>query len=678
MFVGHERERRLLHSVVTRLAAGHGAAVWLTGEPGIGKSTLVAAAMTAARQMRCHVFGAAAHQLGPRSSLRVLFDAFGVGPDTLRSADRVCEGPAGSTYAEIVGIAYGGLSGQVAVAADLVVRFVEQECAANPVLLVIEDALWADAASLDLLGRLAQAPLRLPFALLVTARPIPSRSEVDAARAVFAAAGAHVLRIAPLDEPDSLALARDLLGAVPGPILGRLVSGAGGNPRYLRDLAEALRAEPRLDIGGTVEVGTSDSLPPGLATAIGRRLTFLSEPTLGVLRIAAVLGPAFPANDLAAVTGHDDGELGRACAEALAAGVLVESPTGTLAFQHRLVQQALYQLLPASIRSALHHEAAEKLAHAGRSAELVARHLLVAPRVAATWELQWLADIAPVLSHLEPSLVIDLLERALDRLDAHDPRRVRAFADLASAKFLLGDNDAVVRLCPAILAQTQDPDLHARTACTLAHALSRLGRVDESLAVTQDALARPRLALRWSAQLRARRAMSLLAAGRPMQAQAAAERAKAEATDVDDGIALSHALFACALVEIHHRRRVVEGASMLERALMTLDGNQPGNVDLALLLTVELGDAMRLIGEPVEADRHFARALAVVERGTPPGQGIVRIRFTPSTEVGGTKPFATSTRSSGCPSRRVIATSSNRSPLRYRSTATTGTRLTPE
>src|SRR5947209_18671559 len=75
--VGRDEELVALRAAVAGLARGRGGIAWIEGEPGIGKSTLVAATLAAAAARRCHTFRAVGDELGQRLPLRVLVDALG-------------------------------------------------------------------------------------------------------------------------------------------------------------------------------------------------------------------------------------------------------------------------------------------------------------------------------------------------------------------------------------------------------------------------------------------------------------------------------------------------------------------------------------------------------------------------------------------------------------------------
>jgi DNA-binding CsgD family transcriptional regulator len=296
---------------------------------------------------------------------------------------------------------------------------------------------------------------------------------------------------------------------------------------------------------------------------------------------------------------------------------------GALAFRHELIHQTLYQGVSASLRAALHRQAAGSLAGAGAQAERVAVQLLAAPPAADSWMIGWIADAAPTLSRRAPRVAAELLERARDGLGWQHPRREQLDADLAMARLMLGDNEQVVRLARPVFDYTRDPALAGRAAWILAYALSRLGRLEQAIEVTGQALARAGLPPVWSARLRARRATSLFAAGRYDAARAEAERAEAEGNQAGDRLAVGYALYTLARLEFWGGRSMTVAKDAIERALAVL-GDEPQATDLVLMLMANLGAILNALGLGAEADRMYARAAALAERGTPLRQAYVR------------------------------------------------------
>jgi tetratricopeptide (TPR) repeat protein len=630
VFVGRADELQLLRGLVGRVGAGEGAAVWVGGDPGIGKSALIAAGLAGAQRQGCRVCSATAYEHSPIFPLQVLVEALGGGVNG-PFAEAGESDPIRAGRAEIVSLLQGGGAelvtprDAVAVVAKRVVVLVHRLCAVSPVVLVLDDAQWADEVSLGVLQTLGRTLSQLPLLLVVAARSVPGRAEVAALREALAGAGGLAVELGPVSAAEAAEMVRQVVGVPPGPALAGQLTAAGGNPLFLRELIDALARESRLNVdASTAELrGGSAGLPGTLPAAIGSRLSFLSQPTVSALRVAAALGPVFSVADLATITGHRASELIEAVDEAVSAGVLAESGPGMLAFRHGLVHQALYQGMPASLRAALHRQAAKILAEAGGQAERVAVQLLAGPPEADAWMINWVADAAPVLSRRAPQVAVELLERARDGLGWQDPRREHLDADLAMARLMLGDNEQALRLARPVFDYTRDPALAGRAAWALAYALPRLGQHEQAIEVAGQALARDGLPPVWSARLRARRATSLFAAGRFDAARAEAERAEAEGNQAGDRLAVGYALYTLARLDIVGRRTITAGTDAMQRALAVL-GDEPQATDLVLQLVINLGLIVNALGLLAEGDRMFARAAALVERGTPPRQAYVR------------------------------------------------------
>ena len=633
MFVGREAELGLLGGVVGQVREGTGGAVWVEGDPGIGKSALIGAGLAAARGQGWRVCAATAHEQSPVFPLQVLAEALGADTNgALAAAGESDPDPIRAGRAEIVGLLSGGQHAElvtprdtIAVAAERLVALVHRLCALTPVVLVVDDAQWADVASLGVLVTLTRALGQLPLLVVVAARSVPSRTEVTALRQALAGAGGVSIELGPVSDAETAEMVRQLIGSAPGPALAGQLAAAAGNPLYLRELIDALVRESRLRLGGElVELrGDPSDLPGTLLAAISRRLGFLPEPVMSALQAGAVLGPVFSVTELTLLTGQRASDLIGVVGEAVTAGVVTDAAGGMLAFRHGLVHQTLYEAMPASMRAALHREAAEHLAAAGAPAERVAGQLLAAPLETDAWVIDWTAGAASVLSQRAPRVAVDLLERARDGLGWPDSRRERLDTDLAMARLMLGDNEQVVRLARPVLESTRDPALAGRAAWILGYALPRLGRHEQAIDVTGQALGRDRLPPIWSARLRARRATALFAVGDYDAARAEAERAEAEGTHAGDRLAVGYALYTLARLDIVDRRTITAGQDAMERALAVL-GDEPAATDLVLQLTVNLGLILHAAGLPAAADRLFARIAQLVDRGTPPRQAYVR------------------------------------------------------
>ena len=316
--VGRDSEMALLTGLIKEVARGRGGSVLIEGEPGIGKSALVRAAVAEAPEAGCQVFWGAGDELGQALPLLPFLDGL-----------RVREPSANPRRNTIVRLLRGEVAADrgtdvPAVLAEQLLALVAEQCAVRPTILVVDDLQWADQASVALWGRLARSARQVPLLLIGMMRPVPQRDDLLALRR--AAGDAARLQLTGLTEAAVADLVAALAGGRPDDNLLRLADGAAGNPLYVTELVAALARSSSLTVteAGAAELA-GGSAPGSLSAAIADRLGFVAGPVREVLRAAALLGMDFAVPDLAIVLGRSVADLIPAVDEACAAGVLAES-----------------------------------------------------------------------------------------------------------------------------------------------------------------------------------------------------------------------------------------------------------------------------------------------------------------------------------------------------------------
>ncbi|WP_030706387.1 hypothetical protein [Streptomyces sp. NRRL F-2580] len=371
--------------------------------------------------------------------------------------------------------------GALLAAMDLLTAAVEEWCAQRPLLLVLDDAQWADAASLLLWRRLADQAVagRLPLLLAATRRPLPTRPELEE---LCSTPGGRAFRLEPLSGAEAAGLVRDLLGAEPGPRLREAAEQAGGNPRLLRELLAHWSGLVRVDGDRAELLAPEDELPPPPAS-LTREPGRLSAPARTLLRHAALLGPAFTARELALVRGGAARELLAELEEPVAAGLLTDTG-GSLRFRHPALRLALYAETPGALRAALHQDAARAFADAGLDPARTAGQLVRGGRL-APWAVRWLADSAPALIAGAPGAAAELLERAIAQGDPRKRETRDALEERLADAALMLRRPGAVDLLGALRARTTDPDRRAAVDFKRVSALMIQGDMARSLAVTE-------------------------------------------------------------------------------------------------------------------------------------------------------------------------------------------------
>lgn len=588
--IGRERELARLHELTRLVTEGRGGLGWVRGEPGIGKSALVGAVAEQARRTGCAVYRATGDELAQAFPLRVLADAFGV---SARAED-----PAKAAINRLLRGEDTGAADPVLAAGERLLELVDRLCTAGPVVLVLEDLQFADEPSLLLWNRLARAVDQIPLLLLATDRPAPYRATVARLHDLTRERHGELVDLGPLGADDTDRLAERVLGTRPGPRLRRELGRAGGNPLYVRELVDALVRDGLVEDGEFH--GADGAVPDSLAVAIGGRLRF---PSADVLRVAALLGNDFDVDELVIATGRSVAELTVAVEEAIAAGAIRE--TGSrLAFRHEVIRQVLVGQASAATVESLHGHLARELAAAGRGIDVVARHLLAAPRSADRWVAEWLAEVPESMLYAVPQVAAELLVRV-----THSPTDqlwpVLA-ARAAQVLFWLGRPEAG-RLAAEVAAHTDDPALAATMTMLRLRAAGRTGHAEEALALAAAPVGQD-VPLYLRARLAAWSAINFATFGEVDRAAATAARALDEATRSGDRLSLGCALHASTLVV-----DAPTAVSRIDRALASL-GDDPESTDLRLLLTNNRLTYLAVLGRWREAEAALPSALVLAEK----------------------------------------------------------------
>ncbi len=254
------------------------------------------------------------------------------------------------------------------------------ECAAHPVLLVLEDLHWGDLGTVSFLDSALRNLHDQPFMVLALARPEVEERFPE----IWPARHRQTVRLGPLSPRASEKLVRQALGAIGDELLARLVERADGNAFYLEELIRATAA------------GRADALPDSVLAMVQARLDAEGPDGKRVLRAAAIFGERFTRAGLAALLGGEAGiEDVSDALERLAAHELVtRASTPALAgdvelvFAHALIREAAYAMLTDEDRLLGHRLAGNWLEQAGSADAIVlAEHFRrgAEPSRAARW-----------------------------------------------------------------------------------------------------------------------------------------------------------------------------------------------------------------------------------------------------------------------------------------------------
>ncbi|HYZ42202.1 MAG TPA: AAA family ATPase, partial [Stellaceae bacterium] len=264
--------------------------------------------------------------------------------------------------------------------ADALVALILEESERQPLLQVWEDVHWADPSTLDLLGQLIDQAPTAPLLIVFTFRPEfvphwPARSHV------------RPLTLNRLERPQIEFLANRLAGGkrLPPEVVEHIVQKTDGVPLFVEEMTKAvlgstvLRAEgDRYTLSGPL---SEVSIPGSLHESLMARLDRL--PTLReVAQLGAVLGRDFAYEMLLAITALDEPRLRDVLGRLVEAELLYQRgrpPRARYIFKHALIQDAAYQSLLRRTRQHYHRQVAELLERqfadvVEGSPELVAHH----------------------------------------------------------------------------------------------------------------------------------------------------------------------------------------------------------------------------------------------------------------------------------------------------------------
>ncbi|MFC5948303.1 ATP-binding protein, partial [Pseudonocardia lutea] len=342
MLVGRDAELRELEGAVAEaLRTGRGWTALLTGEPGIGKTTLAAELAARTRAAGVATAWAACRQEGGTPP-------YWPWAQLLRRLGR----------AEALAVPEGDAELARFLLFDAVGAALR---AAAPVLLVLDDLHWADPDSLRLLAALGAHVGEAPVLVLGTYR------DTEPGGAAGLAADRRI-GLAGLAAADLGAALRATTGEdVDDGATAALHRRTGGNPFFAAEIVRMLRGRHTADTADTAgsadEAGTA--LPSGVRAVLERRLGLLDEPVPRILRAAAVLDAGTTAGvDAVLLAAVADVPVG-VPAGALAAAVearLVVAHEGRHRFPHALVAETLRALTPPAEALVLHRRAATALA----------------------------------------------------------------------------------------------------------------------------------------------------------------------------------------------------------------------------------------------------------------------------------------------------------------------------
>ena len=426
--VGREDEFDLLLHRWRRAKEGEGQVVLISGEPGIGKSRLIA-------ELEERVFGGAAIKLkyfcSPHhrdsalqpiiarweneagfvrgepadarlDKLEALLLPFGATQNEVALIAEMLGVPGGERYPPL-NLSPQGKKEHIFAALK---RILAIRTRRSPVLMLFEDAHWADPSSLELLDRTIEQLAGLPVLLIISYRPEFQAPWVGHA-------DVSLIALSRLNPRQSAALASQIVvgQTLPAGMLGRIVAQTDGVPLFIEELTKTV-------LEGTGRANAAASalpVPSTLRASLMARLDRLPA-AKQVAQIGAAIGREFGQDLLSAIAGLPEATLTRGLDDLVSAGLAFRRgtpPEATYLFKHALVQDAAYASLLRGTRQELH------------------------VRIARFWEERF-----PEVALTQPELLAHhsaeggLIERAVDYWFAAGERALHKSANVEAIKHL--------------------------------------------------------------------------------------------------------------------------------------------------------------------------------------------------------------------------------------------------
>lgn len=375
--IGRRTELARLLAVHDAVGRGESATVLISGEPGVGKTSLTTELATLAHERGSTVlYGQCDEDLQIayqpfREALQEHFSSLGRSgieaeltrwPRLARLA-----GP----YADLFDISTtpgADAEGERALLFESVEGWLQDLAQRGPVVLVIDDLHWASGPTVQLLRHLSHQKW-WPLLCLATFRDTDA-AEPSGLRAMLAGVhrqpNIHRISLQGLDRDGITRLVEERTGRVLGEgdlrLAQRIHDETGGNPFFATQLIRHLLESGAALAHDSATLPEQFQLPDGVRDVIRQRVERLSPAANQVLRVAATIGPASPFALLAAVPlSGDVAGLLDALDEATRARLLVETNDADFVFAHALVRKTIYGALSSARRRQLHRAVGEAL-----------------------------------------------------------------------------------------------------------------------------------------------------------------------------------------------------------------------------------------------------------------------------------------------------------------------------
>jgi len=464
----YERTAELsaIDAAIARLGERRGSCLVLEGRAGRGKSTLIDHAVQRGRDSGARTWVVRARHLASAAPFEVLRRLLGPaveeagGVEALDGAARFAI-PLFTPGADVSqGVDYG---------CQWLVAWLAER---SPLVLAIDDAHWADGASLRVLLEI-QADISVqPVTMLVASRPVENPEVQPILAAMAAQPDSTVLAPATLSREAVADIVFDKLGQpTNSAFVDECLKVSRGNAFYLHELLRPYQTDSRPNRQAFIRNGTLS-----LRRTVAWRLGELGSEATALAQAAAVLGDGCPLHLAAELARMEEPTAVDQASRLEVASILQHGDP--VEFLHPLLRAAVEAELPDVVRGELHARAAQLLLFSGEPPESVALHLVNSPGSGDPEVATFLADEGEAaLEAGSIALATQLLGRALEE-PATTEERPRILIALGRAEHALGWLDAARHHLEAAM-ESEDRPAELTAAAELFDVLIDAGQYDE-------------------------------------------------------------------------------------------------------------------------------------------------------------------------------------------------------
>ncbi len=443
----------MLRGQLDALGAGRGSVVLVSGPAGAGKTMLLAESASLAPDMGVRVFCGGGDPAARAVPLGAILDALVSAEDPPVDAARLH--------------ALSQSPDQRLWLLREVQESLEKAAHRFPLLIVVDDLQWADAATAGAVVTLSRRLATHRISWLLALRDGELAEAAGEAVSRLKAAGAAEVRLGPLDEAAVAQVAHDMLGGEPDEALLRVLTRADGQPFLLTELLSGLRDEHLVRVAaGTAVLAAGATLPRRFVGTVAGQLARLTAPARDAVEMASVLGRSFSLDELAGLLGRPPLELRGEIREVISAGLLAEDGD-RLRFRHDLVREAVDASVPGAVRRSMRRTAIEVMLRQGSSAADVAQLVMDVAEPGDVASAGLLRRAAAQIGQVSPAVAVPLSRRALDLTGRGAPERGQAVAQAIDLLVQAGRAAEAARLMASSAGDLADPAAEAQARLSI-------------------------------------------------------------------------------------------------------------------------------------------------------------------------------------------------------------------